>query len=189
MVGKYVKRVVPTKKLSKIANFSIFLFWRFSHNFPKNRYKYPPFKYKSRDIVVGLFRLAGLEEDEDLLYACTMDVRCLMLLALSISCARIFQDLRNVWIFFLFSGHRSMVMETETSRKRNLWRMRWRASSSMTSLTNRPTDDQPMFEHCDTIKKIKVCVVVRFCGVWFQRMIISFDQGIYRRRNINYIWG
>ena len=28
-----------------------------------------------RDIVVGLFRLAGLEEDEDLLYACTMDVR------------------------------------------------------------------------------------------------------------------
>ena len=30
---------------------------------------------KLRDIVVGLFRLAGLEEDEDLLYACTMDVR------------------------------------------------------------------------------------------------------------------
>ena len=29
--------------------------------------------------MVGLFRLAGLEEDEDLLYACTMDVRCLYL--------------------------------------------------------------------------------------------------------------
>ena len=30
--------------------------------------------------MVGLFRLAGLEEDEDLLYACTMDVRYIFLL-------------------------------------------------------------------------------------------------------------
>ena len=28
-----------------------------------------------RDIVVGLFHLAGIEEDEDLLYSCTEDVR------------------------------------------------------------------------------------------------------------------
>ena len=36
---------------------------------------YSVFVLYIRDIVVGLFRLAGLEEDEDLLYACTMDVR------------------------------------------------------------------------------------------------------------------
>ena len=36
---------------------------------------YSVFVLHIRDIVVGLFRLAGLEEDEDLLYACTMDVR------------------------------------------------------------------------------------------------------------------
>ena len=29
----------------------------------------------TRDIVVGLFRLAGIEEDEDLLFACVSDVR------------------------------------------------------------------------------------------------------------------
>ena len=29
----------------------------------------------NRDIVVGLFHLAGIEEDEDLLYSCTEDVR------------------------------------------------------------------------------------------------------------------
>ena len=29
----------------------------------------------TRDIVVGLFHLAGIEEDEDLLYSCTEDVR------------------------------------------------------------------------------------------------------------------
>ena len=29
----------------------------------------------ARDIVVGLFRLAGIEEDEDLLTACISDVR------------------------------------------------------------------------------------------------------------------
>ena len=29
----------------------------------------------ARDIVVGLFRLAGIEEDEDLLFACVSDVR------------------------------------------------------------------------------------------------------------------
>ena len=29
----------------------------------------------ARDIVVGLFHLAGIEEDEDLLYSCTEDVR------------------------------------------------------------------------------------------------------------------
>ena len=28
-----------------------------------------------RDIVVGLFRMAGIEEDEDLLASCTIDVR------------------------------------------------------------------------------------------------------------------
>ena len=50
------------------------LAWPDLNKSPKNLplYKNHP---TTRDIVVGLFRLAGIEEDEDLIFACVSDVR------------------------------------------------------------------------------------------------------------------
>ena len=39
-----------------------------------------------RDIVVGLFRLAGIEEDDDLVTVCVSDIRSVKATAASVCC-------------------------------------------------------------------------------------------------------
>ena len=73
------------------------------------------------DICQGLFRLAGIEEDEDMLASCVADVRS--------------EDIGIVMIIvnkFFAIDQRLTVMVMETYQRKNLSRMGCRANSSQT---------------------------------------------------------